>query len=365
MHSGLARSARHELFSADDIAAVAGVDRALVHDLVESGQVVSFRRLVAPADAVALVRQLSGRVPRSGAERAPLTIVRLRKRRNGLSLVVSGVLHGGVIILLGLGVLASLTSKDTEANVQPDPPARLVYLMLPGPGGGGGGGGLRMTTPPPQALRKAPAPPPRRRPSTPIVRVRRPPPVRSTARLPVPIEPPRLVPRPIDTPKPAPPQIVHAPIVPTPADTVDMAGLLAAKRTAASAGSGLDGGVGAGRGTGTGQGAGAGLGPGSGGGTGGGPFRPGTGIEPPTIIREVRPSYSDEARRRAIEGDVVLEIVVLQDGRVGSVRTLRSLGGGLDQKAVEAVRQWRFSPARRQGAPVDVVVEVSVEFKLR
>jgi TonB family protein len=55
----------------------------------------------------------------------------------------------------------------------------------------------------------------------------------------------------------------------------------------------------------------------------------------------------------------------LQDGRVGSVRTLRSLGGGLDQKAVEAVRQWRFSPARRQGAPVDVVVEVSVEFKLR
>jgi TonB family protein len=79
----------------------------------------------------------------------------------------------------------------------------------------------------------------------------------------------------------------------------------------------------------------------------------------------VRPIYTDEARRRALEGDVVLEVVVMRDGRVGSVRILRSLGSGLDLKAVEAVRQWRFTPARRDGLPVDVVVEVSVEFKLR
>ena len=123
------------------------------------------------------------------------------------------------------------------------------------------------------------------------------------------------------------------------------------------------GGIGAG--TGSGQGDGAGIGSGSNGGTGGGPFRPGTGIEPPTLVREVRPTYTDEARRQSIEGDVKLEIVVLRDGRVGNVRIVRGLGAGLDQKAAEAVRQWRFNPARRQGTPVDVVVDVAVEFKLR
>ena len=53
------------------------------------------------------------------------------------------------------------------------------------------------------------------------------------------------------------------------------------------------------------------------------------------------------------------------DGSVGEVRLLRGLGAGLDQRAIDAVRQWRFSPALRQGTPVDVVVEVAVEFKLR
>jgi TonB family protein len=83
------------------------------------------------------------------------------------------------------------------------------------------------------------------------------------------------------------------------------------------------------------------------------------------LLREVRPGYTDEARRRSIEGDVLLEIVVKQDGSVGNVRVTRTLGAGLEQKAIDAVRQWRFGPARRQGQPVDVVVEVSVEFKLR
>jgi TonB family protein len=79
----------------------------------------------------------------------------------------------------------------------------------------------------------------------------------------------------------------------------------------------------------------------------------------------VKPDYSDEARRRGTEGDVVLEIVVRRDGSVGEIRIVRGLGSGLDQRAVSAVRQWRFSPARRHGTPVDVIVEVAVEFKLR
>ena len=53
------------------------------------------------------------------------------------------------------------------------------------------------------------------------------------------------------------------------------------------------------------------------------------------------------------------------DGSVGDVKVLQGLGGGLDERAIQAVRQWRFAPARRRGAAVDVVVEVSVEFKLR
>jgi protein TonB len=114
-----------------------------------------------------------------------------------------------------------------------------------------------------------------------------------------------------------------------------------------------------------GEGTGSGIGPGSGGGTGGGPYRPGSGITPPGLLREIRPDYTEEARRRGIEGDVVLEIVVRADGSVGSARVLQGLGGGLDQRATDAVRQWRFSPARRYGSPVDVIVEVAVEFKLR
>jgi TonB family protein len=61
----------------------------------------------------------------------------------------------------------------------------------------------------------------------------------------------------------------------------------------------------------------------------------------------------------------VLEIVVRRDGSVGDVKILQGLGSGLDARAIDAVRQWRFSAAQRQGVPVDVIVEVAVEFKMR
>jgi protein TonB len=103
-----------------------------------------------------------------------------------------------------------------------------------------------------------------------------------------------------------------------------------------------------------GEGRGSGIGPGSGGGEGGGPFQPGSGIDPPQLLREVKPLYTDEARKRSVEGSVVLEVVVRRDGSVGNLRVLRGLGAGLDERALEAVRQWRFSPAKRRGATVDV-----------
>jgi len=161
------------------------------------------------------------------------------------------------------------------------------------------------------------------------------------------------------------PQVV-APVATAPADAQNRAGVVAASAPAAdSHGPGSGGGAGTGQGTGLGEGEGTGLGPGSGGGTGGGPYRPGSGITPPTLLREVKPDYTEEARRRGIAGDVVLEIVVRRDGTVGSITLLQGLGGGLDQRAIEAVRAWRFNPALRFGTPVDVMVEVAVEFKLR
>jgi TonB family protein len=132
-----------------------------------------------------------------------------------------------------------------------------------------------------------------------------------------------------------------------------------------SHGPGQGGGTGTGTGTGIGEGDGSGIGPGSGGGTGGGPYRPGSGIQAPRLLREVKADYTEQARRAGITGDVLLEIVVRRDGAVGDVKLLEGLGGGLNDRAIQAVRQWRFAPATRLGSPVDVIVEVAVEFKLR
>jgi TonB family protein len=260
-------------------------------------------------------------------------------------------------------------SSAPRETPHPLNPMRLVFLALPGPGGGGGGGGLKQPAPPPKAevkgtrALKSPVPPPRRvapkRPEPQPVRAPSPPPVRPqpAAR---PVDPP---PAPT-APKPA-PQVV-APVATVAGDTRDRTGVLPeSASTAESNGPGSGGGAGTGHGTGIGEGDGSGIGPGSGGGTGGGPYRPGSGIVAPGLLREVKPDYTEDARRRGVEGDVVLEIVVGSDGGVGSVKVLQGLGAGLNERAIEAVRQWRFSPARRLGTPVDVVVEVAVEFKLR
>lgn len=178
------------------------------------------------------------------------------------------------------------------------------------------------------------------------------------------MEQPIPPPAPVPHPDPAPP--VVAPVVPVPADPIDRAGVMTGSPSESqSRGPGDGGGSGSGTGTGTGEGSGPGIGPGSGGGTGGGPYRPGAGITPPQILREVKPQYTEEARRRNVEGEVVLEVIVQADGTVGRVRVLQGLGSGLDQRAADAVRLWRFSPARRHGSPVDVLVEIAVDFRLR
>lgn len=354
---------RHELFSAAEIAAAARVAPGVVEALIEAGQVIAYRGWVAAPDAAQLVGQLRRGEVAATADRSPITALRAPRSRHGLPLAASAFLHGtGVALLIWAGAIG-LFASDTEQHVGEPQTAHLVFLISPGPGGGGGGGGLQMPAPPPQARRASQAPKPVL--PSPVVRARRDPPVRSTARLTQPIEPPKVVPKPIDTPAPPAPQMVQAPLLQAPADPVSSSGLLAAKTSTPSNGPGLAGGLGVGAGSGLGEGRGSGVGDGHDGGAGGGAYGPGSGVDPPRLLREVRPTYSDEARRRGLEGRVGLQVVVLRDGGIGNVRVVKTLGSGLDQRAVEAVRQWRFRPATRQGTPVEVVVDVSVEFTLR
>jgi TonB family protein len=131
-----------------------------------------------------------------------------------------------------------------------------------------------------------------------------------------------------------------------------------------SNGPGTGGGIGSGEGTGIGSGKGPGLGPGEGGGTGGGVYSVGGGVSPPIPIYKPEPAYSEEARKAKYQGTVVLWIVVDAQGNVTDCRVVRPLGLGLDEKATETVRTWKFKPAMRNGVPVAVRVIVEVSFRL-
>jgi TonB family protein len=113
-----------------------------------------------------------------------------------------------------------------------------------------------------------------------------------------------------------------------------------------------------------GSGDGPGVGPGRGGGIGGGVFRVGGGVSAPRILYQPDPEYSEAARKAKYEGTVTLWLIVAPDGRPHDIRVSRSLGMGLDEKAVEAVRQWKFEPARKGGQAVSVQINVEVEFRL-
>ncbi len=131
-----------------------------------------------------------------------------------------------------------------------------------------------------------------------------------------------------------------------------------------SNGVGYGGGIGSGIGTGVGSGTGAGVGPGSGGGIGGGVFKVGGGVSAPKAVFAPEPEYSEEARKAKYQGTCVLWLVVGPDGRPRDVKVTRSLGLGLDEKAIETVRTWKFEPAMKDGKPVAVQISVEVDFRL-
>jgi TonB family protein len=132
----------------------------------------------------------------------------------------------------------------------------------------------------------------------------------------------------------------------------------------ASNGTGSGGGIGSGKGGGVGSGTGGGVGPGSGGGFGDGVYRAGNGVSKPELLKKVEPEYSEEARKAKYQGVVTLYIVVDTNGNAVSPRVMKSLGLGLDEKAIEAVKQWKFKPGYKDGKPVAVAATVEVNFRL-
>jgi TonB family protein len=123
-----------------------------------------------------------------------------------------------------------------------------------------------------------------------------------------------------------------------------------------SAGNGIGTGIGAGKGPG--------VGPGNGGGFGGAVYKIGGGVSAPVPIYKPEPEYSEEARKAKWQGAVLLAIVVDENGVPQDVKVVRSLGLGLDQKAIEAVQKWRFKPGQKDGKAVPVSANIEVNFRL-
>jgi protein TonB len=133
--------------------------------------------------------------------------------------------------------------------------------------------------------------------------------------------------------------------------------------TGTSPGQGING-LGDGKYGGLGQGDGTGYGPGYGGGVNGGAYQIGGEVSAPILISKIEPEYSEEARKAKYSGTVLLTVVVDQNGMPRDIRVVRSLGLGLDEKAIEAVQHWRFRPGLRHGKPVPVQAAVDVSFRL-
>lgn len=131
-----------------------------------------------------------------------------------------------------------------------------------------------------------------------------------------------------------------------------------------SNGVGSGGGIGSGSGGGVGVGHGAGVGAGSGGGIGGGVYKVGGGISAPQALSTPDPEYTEEARNAKTQGTCILWLIVDDHGNPRDIRVVRGLGHGLDAKAIEAVKQWRFQPAQKDGHPVNVQISVEVGFRL-
>jgi TonB family protein len=261
------------------------------------------------------------------------------KTTAGLS---SAVVHAvAILALILLGTNKHVQQKVTEtatlilpSDMLPPPPAPVKKDTM----GGGGGGGSRNVLPASQGKLPRVAP---RQFTPPTAEVNNP--------------DPKIVME---------PTIVVQPNAQLPQIASLNYGLPTGVMGPPSSGSGSGGGIGTGSGGGVGSGSGPGFGPGSGGGTGGGVYRIGGGVSAPVPIFKPEPEYSEEARKAKFQGTVLLSIVILPDGTTSNIRVVRPLGLGLDEKAIEAVRKWKFKPSLKDGRPVPVSAQVEVNFRL-
>ncbi len=247
----------------------------------------------------------------------------------------------GILFIAGAHVMQQQQAKEAVMLVSPEIDIAPYVPKLPPKKqqmGGGGGGGDRSPTP----ASKGKLPPVATKQFTPPAAV-----VHNPA--------PKLV---------MAPSIVVPPEVPLPDVDIMAWGDPLGVQGPPSNGPGSGGGIGSGSGGGVGPGKGRGYGPGEGGGVGGGVYRIGGGVTAPTLIYKVEPEYSEEARKAKYQGTVVLYIVVDEKGRPRDLKVVRALGLGLDEKAIEAVKQWRFRPGYLNGKPVKVAATIEVNFRL-
>lgn len=93
---------------------------------------------------------------------------------------------------------------------------------------------------------------------------------------------------------------------------------------------------------------------------------PGSAVTSPRVTREVKPKYTASAMAARIQGIVVLEAVVMPNGKVGNVEVIRSLDSvhGLDQEAIKTVKKWKFEPGKKGGKAVPVLITIEMSFTL-
>lgn len=260
-------------------------------------------------------------------------------KRDPMSSAVSFVTHAvvlGLIFLLALAqwhIRQTQPKKATLINIPPMPAAPAKLTM----GGGGGGGNHEVVEASKGRLPK-------------IAKLQiTPPQIKEIEHPKLPVEPKIVMPQQIKLPDTAMPNL----------------GIPQSPQVAlASQGSGNGSGFGTGNGGGIGEGNGAGVGPGEGGGYGGGVMRPGGGVSDPVPLYAPDPEFSDQARRAKYQGICIVGLIVDAHGNPQQVHIVRPLGMGLDEKAMEAVRQYKFKPAMYHGHPVPVQINIEVNFRI-
>jgi protein TonB len=266
-----------------------------------------------------------------------------KDRLFGRSQAVSLGLHALLAVLILVPIAHTIQQKAQSPSVDVTYLPSSYPLKLPAGkdiARGGGGGGERMPEPP------------------------------SRGKLPrwsmTQITPPMAVPRNPDPKLPSEPTLLGPPDLKAPSTNDANFGDPLAAILTASSGPGSRGGIGNGANGGIGDGDGPGFGPGSDGGYGGQVFRAGTdGVGIVTCLYCPPAQYSEDARKAKYQGVVMLQFVVTPDGRATGIEIVKGPGLGLEEKAIEAVRTWKFKPAiGRGGKPVAALTTLEVTFRL-